>query len=318
MATLSDVRVVTTSALVSVSDVVLNLIVALLTGSTVMLSQALQGLSDLVTSGLLFVGVKRSGRIADAQFQFGYGREIFFWVLIASIIMFAGTGTMSLYFGYQQILYPSPVEHVWIAFAMLAFGLATNGYAFSLSLTRLREQGESDVHWWRSLVNSSLIETKATFAIDFLGTSAAVLGLVALVVYQLTGLAQFDGVGSVLIGLTMMIAAVMLMRDIHDLIVGRGVDARTLTALKREALAVDGVNAVLDLLTMYVGSSKLFVVMELHLRDNFTTDEIEHIIDEVKRRVRAKIPLVHHIQIEVETPDDEIATRSRTNRRAHH
>lgn len=310
MATLSDVRVVATSALVSVSDVVLNLIVALLTGSTIMLSQALQGLSDLVTGGLLFVGVKRSKRQADARFQFGYGREIFFWVLIASIIMFAGTGAMSLYFGYQQILYPSAVEHVWVAFAMLVFGLCTNGYAFSLSLGRLRQQGEEQgEHWWRYLVNSSLIETKATFAIDFLGTSAAVVGLAALGIYQLTGLAQFDGVGSIVIGLTMMIAAVMLVRDIHDLIVGRGVNAKTLAALRREALAVKGVNAVLDLLTMYVGSSKLFVVMELHLADDFTTDEIERIIDTVKRRIHKKIPLVHHIQIEVETPDDEISAK---------
>ena len=92
MANLSDVRVVATSALVSVSDVVLNLAVALLTGSVVMLSQALQGLSDLVTSGMLYIGVKRSAREADERFQFGYGRELFFWVLIASIIMFVGTG----------------------------------------------------------------------------------------------------------------------------------------------------------------------------------------------------------------------------------
>lgn len=310
MAKLSDVRVVATSALVSVSDVVLNFIVAILTGSTVMLSQALQGLSDLVTGALLFVGVKRSKRKADARFQFGYGREIFFWVLIASIIMFAGTGAMSLYFGYQQVLYPSPVEYVWVAFVMLLFGFLTNGYAFSLSLKRLRQEGsEQGDHWWRYLVNSSLIETKATLAIDFLGTTATILGLLALGVYQLTGLAQFDGIGSILIGLTMMVAAVMLMRDIRDLIVGRGVDTKILEQLKHEALGVKGVNAILDLLTMYVGSSKLFVVMEVHLQDDFTTDEVEKIVDTIKRRIHNKIPLVHHIQIEVETPDEEMKLR---------
>lgn len=307
MATLSDVRVVATSALVSVSDVVLNLVVAVVTGSTVMLSQALQGLSDLVTGGLLFVGVKRSGRQADARFQFGYGREIFFWVLIASIIMFAGTGAMSLYFGYQQVAFGSPVEHIWLAFVMLVFGLATNGYAFSLSLRRLRSEGsERGQHWWRYLANSSLIETKATFAIDFLGSSAAVFGLVALCLYVVTGWTGFDGIGSIVIGLTMMIAAVMLMRDIRDLIVGRGVDAATQQQLKDAAVSVRGVRAVLDLLTMYVGSSKLFVVMEVHLEDNFTTDQIEHIVDDIKKKVRRAVPIVHHIQIEVETPDNEI------------
>lgn len=308
MTKLSDVRIVATSAFVSVLDVVLNIIVALITGSTVMLSQALQGFSDLATGGLLFIGVKRSKRAPDARFQFGYGREIFFWVLIASIIMFAGTGAMSLYFGYQQIISPTPVEHIWIAFAMLSFGLVTNGYAFSLSLRRLRQNSDGrGKRWWTFLVNSSLVETKATFAIDFLGTSAALLGLASLVLYQLTGLAQFDGVGSVAIGLTMMAAAVMLMRDIRDLIVGRGVDGETLRIIKEETLAVHGVNDVLDLLTMYVGSSKLFVVVEVHLQDAFTTDEVERITDTIKRRIHKRLPIVDHVQVEIETPDDEIA-----------
>ncbi len=312
MAKLSDVRVVATSALVSVSDVVLNLLVALFTGSTVMLSQALQGLSDLVTGGLLFVGVKRSKRKADAQFQFGYGREIFFWVLIASIIMFAGTGAMSLYFGYQQIRYPSELDNVWLAVAMLLFGLATNGYAFSLSLKRLAQQGNKEGRWWKNLAHSSLIETKATFAIDFLGTSAALFGLASITAYTVTGWAQFDGIGSVLIGLTMMAAAVMLMRDIRELIVGRGVDQEVLRKLTDAALAVHGVNAVLDLKTMYVGSSKLFVVLEVHLHDKFTTDEIEHITDEIKQKVRADVPLVRYIQVEIETPDSERESRCAT------
>ena len=307
MTNLSDIRVVATSALVSVLDVVLNLGVALVTGSTVMLSQALQGMSDLVTGALLYIGVKRSKRGRDDQFQFGYGREIFFWVLIASIIMFAGTGVTSLYFGAQQIINPTPVDHIWLAFAMLTFGLATNSYAFSLSFRRLKARGQQDgEHWWRHLVDSSLIETKATFAIDFLGTSAAILGLISLGIYQLSGYAQFDGIGSIAVGLTMMVAAVTLMWNIRDLIVGRGVDTKMLQRITDAALQVKGVNAVLDMRTMYVGSSKLFVVLEVHLNDRFTTDEIEHITDSIKQHVRKEVPVARHIQVEIETPDDEV------------
>ena len=78
---LSDVRVVATSVSVSVLDVAFNCIVAWLTSSTVMFSQALQGVSDLITGGILLVGVGRSRRQADKHFQFGYGRELFFWVI---------------------------------------------------------------------------------------------------------------------------------------------------------------------------------------------------------------------------------------------
>lgn len=310
MANLSDIRVVATSALVSVSDVVLNLTVALLTGSVVMLSQALQGLSDLVTGGMLYVGVKRSAREADERFQFGYGRELFFWVLIASIIMFVGTGGMSLYFGWQQITGPSSVDHVWLALGMLFVGFCSNFYAFRLSFQRMKQEGRKRGRNWRQqFIHSSIIETKATFTIDFLGTSAALLGLAALLLYVATGDARFDGIGSIVIGLGMMAAAFFLILDIRGLIIGKSVDERTLATITRAALSVEHVRSVLDLRTMYLGSSKLFVVIEVHLHDKLTTDQIEHIIDEIKQRVTRRVPIVKHVQVELETPDEEIRQR---------
>ena len=126
MSKVSDVRVVLTSFVVSIFDVALNLLVALVTGSTVMLSQALQGLSDLITGGILFMGVKRSKRQSDNKFQFGYGREIFFWVLIAGIVMFGGTGLVSVLLGYNQIVKPEEIENIWLAIAMLVVGFSTN------------------------------------------------------------------------------------------------------------------------------------------------------------------------------------------------
>lgn len=310
MAKLSDVRVVATSALVSVSDVVLNLVVAIFTGSTVMLSQALQGLSDLVTSGMLYVGVRRSRRKADERFQFGYGRELFFWVLLASIIMFVGTGGMSLYFGWQQVVGPSSVDRVWLALGMLVFGLSTNFYAFRLSFLRMKAEGRKRGRtWWQHFRHSSIVETKATFTIDFLGTTAAVFGLVALLLYVMTGDARFDGLGSMVIGLSMMGAAFFLMLDIRDLIVGKSVDEKTLATITRAALSIDGVQSVLDLRTMYLGSSKLFVVIEVHLQDHFTTDEIERIVDEIKHKISRRVGIVKHVQVEIETPDEELKAK---------
>lgn len=303
MSKISDSRVVATSAAVSVLDVTFNITVALITSSTVMLSQALQGLSDLITGGILFLGVKRSRREGDHKFQFGYGRELFFWVLVAGIIMFAGTGSASLWFGYQQVINPTPVEHVWLAFGMLLVGLSMNGYAFSLSIKRLKQQG-NDKHWLKHLLNSSIVETKATFVIDCLGSSSAVLGLIALTVFLLTGDARFDGAGSIAIGLTMMFAAFLLIRDVHDLIVGKAVDHQTYQRIKRAAERVPGVHDVLDLRTMYLGSERLLVILEVHVNENLDTDAIELLTDTIKHKVQKLVPIAHHIQVEVETPEE--------------
>lgn len=303
MSKISDLRVVLTSFVVSLGDVTLNLLVALLTGSTVMLSQALQGLSDLITGGILYTGVRRSKQQSDDEFQFGYGREVFFWVLIAGIVMFGGTGMASVYLGYQEIISPTPIENVWLALIMLCFGITTNAYAFYLSLRRLRERGGGN-GWWEHLIASSLVETKATFVIDFLGTLAATVGLISLTLFALTGVDELDGLGSIIIGSLMMIAALLLIRDVRDLIVGRSVDKQTTWQIIAAAKAVKGVNDVLDIRTMYLGSERLLVVLEVHVRDGLETDTIERLTDNVKRKVKELVPIAHHIQVEIETPKE--------------
>jgi cation diffusion facilitator family transporter len=305
----SDIQVVSTSFVVSISDVLLNMLVALMTGSTVMISQALQGLSDLMTGGLLFLGVKRSKKEADLRYQFGYGREIFFWVLMGGIFMFMGTGGLSFYFGYQQITHPEPIRNVALAFAMLGFGLLTNGYALSLSIKRLHHV-DADLSWWRQLLHSSIVETKATLLIDFMGTIAAFLGLIALSFYAFTGNAQFDGLGSMFIGASMMVASLLLIKDVRDLIVGRSVDVEVAEEITQATESVTGIRSVLDLRTMYLGSAKLLVIIEVHVEDGLETDEIEKVIDTVKDVVTANVPQVHHIQVEIETPDEEFLTSS--------
>lgn len=305
MQKISDIRVVATSFLVSVSDVVFNFVVAFFTGSTVMLAQGLQGLSDLITGGILFVGVKRSHRMADKKYHFGYGREVFFWVIFAGVLMFLGTGGLSVYFGWQQVTNPSPIENVWLAFAMLVLGFSTNGYAFSLSFKRLRRL-RGGFGWWHQLLRSSVVETKATFLIDFLGTTGAALGFIALLTFALTNDAKFDGFGSIAIGLVMMLGAVLLIKDARDLLVGKAVDPVITEKILAAAHSVEGIDSVLDLRTMYIGSAKVLVILEVHMPDGLITDQIERIIDEAKKVVQANVPEVHHIQVEVETPDHEL------------
>lgn len=305
MQKISDIRVVATSFLVSVSDVVFNFAVAFFTGSTVMLAQGLQGLSDLITGGILFLGVKRSHRMADKKYHFGYGREVFFWVILAGVLMFLGTGALSVYFGWQQVTNPDPIENVWLAFIMLTIGFCTNGYAFSLSVKRLRRL-RGGFSWWHQLLRSSVVETKATFLIDFLGTTGAVLGFIALLTFAITGDAKFDGLGSMAIGIIMMLGAILIIKDARDLLVGRSVDPVITEKILATAHSVDGIDSVLDLRTMYIGSAKILVILEVHMPDELITDQIEKIIDEVKKVVQANIPEVHHIQVEVETPDHEL------------
>ncbi len=84
---ISERRVLVTTFWVDLLDVALNLTVAILTGSVVMLSEFFQGLADLTAAAFLMVGYKRSKKKADKLHPFGYGKEIYFWTLISAVVM---------------------------------------------------------------------------------------------------------------------------------------------------------------------------------------------------------------------------------------
>jgi divalent metal cation (Fe/Co/Zn/Cd) transporter len=104
----------------------------------------------------------------------------------------------------------------------------------------------------------------------------------------------------------MMAGAFLLIRDVRDLIVGRSVDQNISDQIIGATKTVDGVQSVLDLRTMYLGSSRLLVIVEVHVQDGLDTDQIEQIIDNIKTVVSSGIPEVEHIQVEIETPDAEL------------
>ncbi len=266
-----------------------------------MLAEALQGGADLLTSSLLWVGIHRSGRRANRKYRFGHGRELFFWVLMAGVAMFMLTATLSVLLGVERILNPQPIHNSWLTYIALLLGLSTNGYALSLSIRRMR-----GVHvgpnMWQRFRHSSMVETKATLVLDMLGSLSALIGLTAIGLYQITGNVGFDGVGAVVIGVATAVLSVMLINGVKDLLVGRSATNDIESLIRKAVMEVEEVQEVLDLRTMYLGSERLLVNLEVHMKGGLETREIEKLIDKIKSRVKRRAPIVSHIQVELETP----------------
>lgn len=296
---ISAEHVVGVSFLVDCSDLLFNVTIAYVTGSVVMLTEALQGGADLVTTLLLWVGLQKSKRRPDASHHFGYGREIYFWTLMSSIMMLSLTSTLGFYFGLQRFLYPEMLARPEFALGMLVFAIFTNGYALALSIARLR-RGFANVPLRQVFFESTLIETKSTFILDLMGTLAAAFGLVALVVYLITGDPRFDGIGAMVIAVITAILAATLAIEAKDLLIGRSAPREVEAAIQKAALAVKGVDAVADVRTMYLGTEKLLVNLELDLDPSMKTESIERLIERIEARIKDDVSIVSHVHIELE------------------
>lgn len=294
-------RVVWTSLLVDLTDLIANLTIAILSGSVVILAEALQGAADLLTSALLVVGVSQASRRATRRYRFGYGRELFFWILMAGVSMVCITATFSIYFGVQRLLHPEPIRRLPLAYAALGVGFITNLYALSLSLRRLQAL-KLGHRFWERVMRSAHIETKATLILDLMGTISALFGIFALAFYQISGNSRFDGVGAILVGTFTAILAFILIIEVKDLLVGRSATPEVENQIRSAVTGVMGVKQLLDLRTMYLGSNRLLVNVEVHLDQDLHTAQIERLTDEIKDTLKQQVPVVHHVQVELETP----------------
>lgn len=298
---ISDMRTVVISSAVSFFDILINFIAAAITGSSVLVSQGLQGVADFVTTVFLLIGVKRSKRKASSKHPFGYGRELFFWVLMSSLVAFLFSGGLAIFFSIKQLIVGYNIDTTYVALIVLLIGFLSNGYALSVSLRRLSSRSKG-----RSLIShirySSFIETKMTLLVDWIGTLSALLGMSALGLYLITGNTVFDSIGALIIGLLTSLGALIVIMDIYDLIIGRAPHPTEIAKIKRAAESVEGVQRVLDIRASTIGSGRLFVILQIHFEDSIDTDEIEILTDKIQEKVKHLVPAVESVYVEVEGP----------------
>lgn len=298
---LSARKIIITSFVVDFLDIVLSIVMAILSGSVIMLTQVLEGAADFTASGFLLIGLRRSMKKEDNTHPFGYGREIYFWTLLSALIMFGITSTLSFYLGWQRYLHPEIVHNVNLALAVLIFTFFTNFYAFSLSFKRLLKQKPLK-HILQIFYRSSLVETKTTFILDLMGALASLFGVIALGIYVLTGDMRFDGIGAMVIGVTLAICSVFLVLGIRDLLIGKSASLETEAKIVKAAQAVSEVEEVIGIKTLHVGPEKLLVDLDVHMQSSLSTRELEKLMDEIKANIRLQVPSVKYIQVELETP----------------
>lgn len=290
-------KVIITSFVVDVLDLITSFVVAIISGSVVMVAQTLEGAADLVSSGLLIFGLNRSLKHSDKNHPFGHGKELYFWTLISALFTLSISAGLSIYFGWQRFIKPLPISDLFLANIVLGITVLTNGYALFLSIQRLA--GKNPKSLGHIFFTSPLIETRATFVLDFMGTSASILGLLALLIYGVTGDLRYDGLGAIAIGVVLAIMAFVLILGVKDLLVGRSVSTEVEEKIKKAALKVSAVEAVSGLKTNHIGPDQILVAIDIKLKEDLSTPQIEDIIERVKQNIRNLVKEASFIQVEI-------------------
>lgn len=293
-------RVTLVSLVVDLADIVTNLLVAAITGSAVIFAEMAQGIADAIGSLLLVVGERRSRLPGDPRYPAGHTREVFFWALLSSVVMLVLGSGLSFWRGYRQLTRLEPLDHPYAALAVLILSVATNGYAVTQSYVRLRASGSP---LRRAFREESQPLVKTAFLQDSLGTASALVGLCSLILYHVLGASPlYDALGAIAIACLMVVFSITLIVQAHHLIAGRPVSKRVRESIRRGVLSVPEVDAVNALAATFAGSAAITVELDLDLREELSTVEIEDVLDRIRRAVVSAEPRAGVVHIDLNSP----------------
>ncbi len=232
---------------------------AFVTNSGSMLAEAVHSTADCGNQLLLLLGIHKAKKPPSDDYPLGFGKETYFWSFIVALMLFSVGGMFSIYEGWHKVVTPEPVSYPLIALGVLGFGIIAESFSMWGCLREVNKiRGKLSLwRWFRSTRNAELV---VIFGEDL----AALLGLsfafIAVAITWTTGNPIFDAVGSIAIGVLLIIVAVMISIEVKAMLVGQGVEPR----IKQEMLAhlesQPEVDSIYNLLTMQMGNDVMVAV----------------------------------------------------------
>ena len=297
MSTEGGTKAVVAALLANLGIAVSKFVAWAVTGSSSMLSEAIHSVADSCNQVLLLIGGKRAKEAPDERHPFGYGRRRYVYAFVVSIILFLVGGLFALYEGFHKFQFPEELNQPQWAFGVLFVAIVLE----SLSLrTALREAKKSrgSKPLSRFVRDARQPELPVVLLEDtgaLIGLAFALFGVTMAVV---TGDGRWDGLGSMAIGVLLVVIAVFLSFEVSSMLVGESALPED-EALIRTALADDPlIDRVIHLRTLHVGPDELLVAAKIAVGRRDTAAEVAEAIDAAEQRLRAAVPSATYVFLE--------------------
>lgn len=234
-------------------------IAAFVTGSGAMLAETVHSLADCGNQGLLLLGLKQSKSPPSPDYPLGYGKAIYFWSFLVAVMLFSVGGMFSLYEGFHKLSHPEPIEQWWWAVGVLAISIVAEGVSMRACLVEVgKARGErSLLRWFRESRQAELV---VIFGEDLAALLGLIFALLAIVTAVATGNPAWDAVGTLMIGILLIVVAVFVAIEVKAMLIGQSVDpliAATMTDFLR---ARPEIERVFNLITLQMGNDVMVAV----------------------------------------------------------
>jgi cation diffusion facilitator family transporter len=273
---------------------------AIFTGSSSMLAEAIHSFADSGNQVLLLWGLKQAKRPPSPDYPLGWGKAVFFWSFIVALVLFSLGGLFSLYEGWHKLHDTEGLSYPWVAVGILAFGIVAETVSLRACLAEVNKvRGTRTLwRWFRESRQSELVVILGEDLAALLGLAFALVAILATIY---TGNPVWDALGSMSIGVLLIVVAIGIGIEIKALLIGQSAEPETEARLREALQRQNGVEKVFRLLTLQLGTS-LMVAVKVKMR-SATVEAMVADINRAEAAMRAEFPEIQWLFFEPDVAD---------------
>jgi cation diffusion facilitator family transporter len=260
------------------------------TNSGSMLAEAIHSTADCVNQLLLLLGMKEAKRPESADHPLGHHRVTYFWSMIVALLLFFMGGAFSVYEGVERLRHPHPLENGLMALAVLGVAVVLEAFSLAGAMREIRKVagGKPFLRWFRETRESELMVVAGE---DIAALAGLTLAFAAVAVALATGNPLWDALGTLLVGVVLMVIAVMVLIEVKGLIVGESASPELREAIQRFVAAQPEVAEVLNVITLAWGNKVVIAVKaRMAEAERISGAQMVGRINAVEARMQAEFP----------------------------
>jgi len=271
-------------------------VAAVITGSGAMLAESIHSFADCGNQGLLFLGLRATKKNPDAEHPLGYGKEIFFWSFIVALILFSMGGLFSIYEGIHKLSSHEGLTSPVIAIVVLSVSMVLEGASLYGCITQIRKlkHNQSLWSWVKSSRQSELIVVLGEDVAALVGLFFALVSIILAVV---TGNPIFDAIGSIGIGVLLVLVSIFVAIKVKSLLIGQSADDETRAAIHAFLETQPEIEQIMNLITLQLGP-QIMVAVKVKMDKADSVSQLIGNINKCEIALKKEFPAVQWVFFE--------------------
>ena len=249
-------------------------IIATITMSSAMFSEAVHSFVDTGNQFLLWFGIKQAKKSNPKIYPLGRGREEYFWTLVVAVLIFTIGGLVSLEHGIESLSHPKKLENLSISLTLLIVSIILESYVLKKAISELKRGKAKNKGILKLLKESTDGPLIAIVVEDFAATLGLIFALVGTVLSFITQNSVYDSISAISIGILLMVSGIFLGYEMKHLITGESISSEKLKKIKQLISSNEQVLNLSNLKILPIGSNQYLALINLDYRDSLKDEEI--------------------------------------------